>query len=250
VPQDSGSASIEKVQKRRFETAVGHDSESARRRVPELDVPHVGAGEFDGGGQGLLQQRRHVTLLGKPRADLMQPGHGGQVGRKAILEGGQFAGPLGDTLLQRLVDFLQRRFRPLPFRNVNPHLHDKRRAIGVGERKVVDVVAASVRAGPLPAMGRVSLQGLKTLAVLARLGALEQILVAALAVRLAEAFFEEAIGKGHVMIRRQEQHVSRQHVQHVMQSLPFRLDGGMSLGQFGGPLGDFPLQALMRLVQS
>jgi hypothetical protein len=59
-------------------------------------------------------------------------------------------------------------------------------------------------------MGRVGFEHGKGLANFARLCSIKQILKAALAVGFAKAFPEEAVGKGHVIILRQQHQISRQ----------------------------------------
>ena len=101
----------------------------------------------------------------------------------------------------------------------------RRRTVGVGEGEVGDVIIAAVRAGPFPAMRRLGFQDRERFASLAGLAASEQILITAPALRLAEAFLEEAIGKGDVIVGRQQHDVGGQHVQHVAEPLPFGFQG-------------------------
>ena len=93
------------------------------------------------------------------------------------------------------------------------------------------------------------LQHLVGLAVLARLGTLEKILVAASALGLAETLLEELIGKRHLIVRRQEHHVGRQLVEHFLKSLLLGLHCPHRPIQFGGPLPNPCLQFGMSFVQ-
>ena len=114
----------------------------------------------------------------------------------------EFPGAFLDTYLQFGMGFTQRFLRPLLLGDIDAHLHDERRAIDIGERKIVNIVVTTVRAGPFPVLGRICLQDSHKFHNISQgSAALEQVLVAPLAVGLAETFPEETVGKRHVIVR-------------------------------------------------
>ncbi len=146
----------------------------------------------------------------------------GRLGRQLLCLGGdrgQLLGALGDQFLEVMAIGLQFTFGALAFGNVEADLHDQPRAVRVAEGEVVDVVIAAVRAGPFPAVRLAGLEHLVRFAVFAGLAAVEEVFVAAAALRLAKSFFEEAVGKGDVVIGREQDDVSREHVQQGVEPL-------------------------------
>ena len=113
----------------------------------------------------------------------------------------------------------------LCFGDVDGQSSRSRGAVDVGEREVGDVVVSAVRPGPLPMVrcGRSSYR--KGFAIFTGFLASEQVFVAGLAVALAKMFAEVAVGKGYVVIRRQQHHVGRQRVEDFVKPPPLGLDG-------------------------
>ena len=129
------------------------------------------------------------------------------LGEQSFIGSGHLGGALGHAPFERLVCLLQRGPRPVDFSDVVAHFQDERSAVGVGEGKIVDVVAAAVGAFPFPMMWSARLEDLERFTVVARRLALEQIFEAPSAVGFAETFLEKTVGKGHAMLRRQQHHV-------------------------------------------
>ena len=105
---------------------------------------------------------------------------------------------------------LQRCLRSVALCDIDPHLQNKGRSVGIGKRKVVNVVMATIRPDPLPFQGLLCVKNLEGLANLARLGAAKQELKTALARRFAEALLELLIGESHVIVGSQQHDIGEE----------------------------------------
>lgn len=161
----------------------------------------------------------------------------------------QLCGALGDTLFQRLVNFLERFFSLLALGYVNAHLENEPRAVGIYEREIEYIVGSPIRPGPLPTMRRVGFQNGVRLAAFARLVVIKQEFVAFPVQRMAEPFAEYPVGKCYPVVWRHQTDVSRQRLEHVVEPLPFSPGQLGRLIQLCGPLRNALFQLVMRLLQ-
>jgi hypothetical protein len=135
----------------------------------------------------------------------------------------EFFRALGYAFLKRLVQPLQRLLGTFGFGDVDPDLQDVEGAVRFNEREVEDIVVTAVRPDPFPVVGRSRLQDVVGLAVLTGLRSREDILEAASAVRFTEPLPEEAVGEGYAIVRGEESHVYRQHLEDVVEPFPLGL---------------------------